>query len=29
MASRKIRVDEPTDHALVKEFVDQLGGDGK
>ncbi len=29
MASRKIRVDEPTDHALVREFVDQLGGDGK
>ena len=29
MASRKIHVDEPTDHALVREFVDQLGGDGK
>jgi F-type H+-transporting ATPase subunit b len=29
MASRQIRVDEPTDHALVREFVDQLGGDGK
>jgi F-type H+-transporting ATPase subunit b len=29
MASRKIRVDEPTDHALVHEFVDQLGKDGK
>lgn len=29
MASRKIRVDEPTDQALVREFVDQLGRDGK
>lgn len=29
LASRKIRVDEPTDHALVREFVDQLGKDGK
>jgi F-type H+-transporting ATPase subunit b len=29
LASRKIRVDERTDQALVREFVDQLGGDGK
>jgi len=29
MASRKIRVDEPTDHSLVREFIDQLGRDGK
>jgi F-type H+-transporting ATPase subunit b len=29
MASRKIRVDEDTDQALVREFVDQLGGDRK
>jgi F-type H+-transporting ATPase subunit b len=29
MASRKIRVDEPTDKVLVREFVDQLGKDGK
>ena len=29
MASRRIRVDEPTDHALVREFADQLGKDGK
>ena len=29
LASQQIRVDEPTDHALVREFVDQLGGDGK
>ena len=29
LASRKIRVDEPTDQALVREFVDQLGKDGK
>jgi len=29
LASRKIRVDEPTDQALVHEFVDQLGRDGK
>jgi F-type H+-transporting ATPase subunit b len=29
MASRKIRVDEPTDHALVREFVDHLGKDGQ
>jgi len=28
LAARKIRVDEPTDHALVREFVDQLGKDG-
>jgi F-type H+-transporting ATPase subunit b len=29
LASRKIRVDDPTDHALVREFVDQLGKDGQ
>ncbi len=29
LAARRIRVDEPTDHALVREFVDQLGKDGK
>jgi F-type H+-transporting ATPase subunit b len=29
LASRKIRVDETTDKALVHEFVDQLGKDGK
>jgi F-type H+-transporting ATPase subunit b len=29
LASRKIHVDEPTDHALVREFVDQLGKDGQ
>jgi F-type H+-transporting ATPase subunit b len=29
LASRRIRVDESTDHALVHEFVDQLGKDGK
>jgi len=29
LASRKIRVDEHTDQALVREFVDQLGKDGK
>jgi F-type H+-transporting ATPase subunit b len=29
LASRRIRVDEPTDKVLVREFVDQLGKDGK
>jgi F-type H+-transporting ATPase subunit b len=29
LASRKIRVDEPTDKVLVRDFVDQLGKDGK
>jgi F-type H+-transporting ATPase subunit b len=29
LASRKIHVDEPTDKVLVREFVDQLGKDGK
>ena len=29
LASRKIHVDDPTDHALVREFVDQLGKDGR
>lgn len=29
LASRNIRVDEPTDHSLVREFVDQLGKDGQ
>jgi F-type H+-transporting ATPase subunit b len=29
LASRKIRVDESTDHALVRDFVGQLGKDGK
>jgi F-type H+-transporting ATPase subunit b len=29
LASRKIRVDEPTDKVLVRDFVDQLGRDGK
>jgi F-type H+-transporting ATPase subunit b len=29
LASRKIKVDEPTDQALLREFVGQLGKDGK
>jgi len=29
LASREIRVDEPTDQALVREFVHELGKDGK
>jgi len=29
LASRKIKVDEPTDKRLVRDFVDQLGGNGK
>jgi F-type H+-transporting ATPase subunit b len=29
LASRKIQVDEPTDQALVREFVHELGKDGK
>jgi F-type H+-transporting ATPase subunit b len=29
LASRKIKVDEPTDQALLREFVGQLGRDGK
>ena len=29
LASSKIHVDEPTDQALVREFVDHLGKDGK
>ena len=29
LAGRKIRIDDSTDHALVREFVDQLGKDGK
>ncbi|MDR3748284.1 MAG: ATP synthase F0 subunit B [Acidobacteriota bacterium] len=29
LATRQIRVDEPTDQSLVREFVDQLGKDGK
>ena len=29
LAARKIQVDDRTDHALVREFVDQLGKDGK
>jgi len=29
LASRNIRVDEPTDQALVREFVGQFGKDGK
>jgi F-type H+-transporting ATPase subunit b len=29
LASRKIKVDEPTDQALLREFVSQLGKDGK
>lgn len=29
LAAKKIRVDEPTDHALVREFVDQFGKGGK
>ena len=29
LAAREIRVDDRTDHALVREFVDQLGKDGK
>jgi F-type H+-transporting ATPase subunit b len=29
LATRQIRVDDSTDHALVQDFVDQLGKDGK
>ena len=29
LAAREIQVDEQTDQALVREFVDQLGKDGK
>ena len=29
LAARRIHVDEPTDHALVGEFVNQLGKDGQ
>ncbi|MGC2111505.1 MAG: ATP synthase F0 subunit B [Candidatus Korobacteraceae bacterium] len=29
LAARRIRVDESTDHGLVREFVEQLGKDGK
>ncbi len=29
LAARRIQVDEPTDHALVHEFVEQLGKDGR
>jgi F-type H+-transporting ATPase subunit b len=29
MAAQKLRVDESTDHALVREFAEQLGKDGK
>jgi F-type H+-transporting ATPase subunit b len=29
LASHQIHVDEPTDHGLVREFVNQLGKDGK
>lgn len=29
LAARRIHVDERTDHALVREFVDQLGKDGR
>ena len=29
LASRRIHVDEPTDQTLVREFVEQLGKDGK
>ncbi len=29
LAAKKIRVDEPTDHSLVREFVDQFGKGGK
>jgi F-type H+-transporting ATPase subunit b len=29
LASRRIKVDEPTDQALLREFVGQLGKDGK
>ncbi len=29
LAARQIRVDDSTDHGLVREFVDQLGKDGK
>ncbi len=28
LAARRIHVDEPTDHVLVREFVDQFGKDG-
>jgi F-type H+-transporting ATPase subunit b len=28
VAARRIHVDEPTDHVLVRDFVDQLGKDG-
>jgi F-type H+-transporting ATPase subunit b len=29
LAARQIQVDDSTDHALVREFVDQMGKDGK
>jgi len=29
LAASRIRVDEPTDHVLVREFVDHLGKDGR
>jgi F-type H+-transporting ATPase subunit b len=29
MAAKKLRVDDSTDHALVREFAEQLGKDGK
>ena len=29
LAARRIHVDEPTDHALVRDFVDRLGKDGE
>ena len=29
LASRKIKVDDTTDQALLREFVGQLGKDGK
>jgi hypothetical protein len=29
MAAQKMRVDESTDHALVREFAEHLGKDGK
>jgi F0F1-type ATP synthase membrane subunit b/b' len=29
LAAKKIQIDDRTDHALITEFVDQLGKDGK
>jgi F-type H+-transporting ATPase subunit b len=29
LAGRQLRIDDSTDHALIREFADQLGKDGK